>query len=69
MKKNIGNADRIIRLLLAALVGFLYFTNVISGTPGIILLIVGIVLLLTSVVGTCPLYSLFGFNTSAAKKI
>lgn len=68
MKKYIGNADRIIRLLLAALVAFLYFTNVISVTSGIIILIVGVVWLLTSLVGTCPLYILFGLNTCAAKK-
>ncbi|KAA9040583.1 DUF2892 domain-containing protein [Ginsengibacter hankyongi] len=68
MKKNIGSADRIIRLLLAALVAFLYFTNIISGVSGIILLLVGVALLLTSLVGTCPLYILFGLNTCAAKK-
>jgi len=68
MKKNMGNADRVIRLLLAALAAFLYFTNVISGTSGIIILIVGVVFLITSLAGTCPLYSLFGLNTCAAKK-
>ena len=68
MKKNMGNADRIIRLLLAALTAFLYFTNVVSGTLGIVVLIVGGVFLLTSLAGTCPLYSLVGLNTCAAKK-
>ena len=68
MKKNIGNADRIVRLLLAALAAFLYFTNVVSGTLGIVILIVGGILLLTSLAGTCPLYSLVGLNTCPSKK-
>ena len=68
MKKNIGNADRILRLLLAALAVFLYFTNVVSGTLGIVILVVGGILLLSSLAGTCPLYSLVGLNTCPAKK-
>ena len=68
MKKNIGSADRIVRLLLAALAAFLYFTNVVSGTLGIVILVVGGILLLTSLAGTCPLYSLVGLNSFPAKK-
>ena len=68
MKKNIGSADRIVRLLLAALAAFLYFTNVVSGTLGIVILVVGGILLLTSLAGTCPLYSLVGLNSCPAKK-
>jgi hypothetical protein len=48
MKKNIGNADLIVRLLLAALAAFLYFTNVVTGTLGIVILIIGGILILTS---------------------
>ena len=68
MKKNIGSADRIIRILLAALAAFLYFTNVVTGTLGIVILVVGGILLLTSLAGTCPLYRLVGLNTCPAKK-
>ena len=68
MKKNIGSADRIVRLLLAALAAFLYFTNVVSGILGIVILVVGGILLLTSLAGTCPLYSLVGLNSFPAKK-
>ena len=63
MKKNMGAIDRIVRILIAVVVAVLYFTHVISGTLGIILLIVAGILVLTSVVGLCPLYLLFGFNT------
>ena len=63
MKKNMGTLDRIIRLVLAVLVAVLYFTNVISGTLAIILGIVGIIFLVTSILGVCPLYMLFGLST------
>ncbi|MEM6721091.1 MAG: DUF2892 domain-containing protein [Bacteroidota bacterium] len=63
MKKNMANADRIIRILLTLTVAILYFTDIISGTLGIILLAVGAVLLLTSFVNFCPLYSIFGIST------
>lgn len=56
MKKNMGIADRGIRAIIAALVAILYYTNIITGTLGIVLLILACVLLLTSVLSFCPLY-------------
>jgi len=63
MKKNMVATDKIIRLLLAALITVLFFTNVISGTLGIILLVFAAVFVLTSLVSFCPLYTLIGMNT------
>ena len=63
-----GNADRIIRLLLAVVVAILYFTNVITGTLGIVLLVIAGVFVLTSLVSFCPLYTLIGANTCKVKK-
>ncbi|HBH24538.1 MAG TPA: DUF2892 domain-containing protein [Cytophagales bacterium] len=63
MKKNMGNADRIIRMIIAALVAVLYFTNVITGTLGIVLLVLAGVFVLTSLVSFCPLYAPFGIRT------
>jgi hypothetical protein len=63
MKKNISSADRIIRLILAALFVVLYYMGVIEGTLGIVLIVVGAVLALTSLVSFCPLYHLFGLST------
>jgi O-antigen/teichoic acid export membrane protein len=63
MKKNMGTLDRILWVSIAVLIVMLYFTNVISGTWAIILGILAAVLLLTSLVGTCPLYMLFNFST------
>ena len=67
MKKNMGNADRVIRLLLAAVIAVLYFTNVITGVFGIVLLVVAGVFVLTSLVSSCPLYTLIGVNTCPVK--
>ncbi|WP_298511249.1 DUF2892 domain-containing protein [uncultured Kordia sp.] len=63
MKKNMANADRIIRVLITITVAILYFTNVISGTLGITLIAIAAVLLLTSFINFCPLYSIFGIST------
>jgi hypothetical protein len=68
MKKNMGTTDRIIRVLLAAVFAILYFTNTVTGTFGVILLILGGVFLLTSLISFCPLYTLIGLNTCAVKK-
>jgi Protein of unknown function (DUF2892) len=68
MKPNMGNADRIIRVLLAAVFAFLYFSGIVTGTLGLILVILGAVFVLTSLVSFCPLYTLVGLNTCPAKK-
>lgn len=69
MKKNMGSTDRVIRFLLAGVIAILYFTNVISGTLAIVLLIVGAILLLTSFVGFCPLYAPFKISTRSKKVV
>jgi len=63
MKKNMGGADRIIRIIIALVVGVLYYTGTISGTLGMVLLVLGVVFLLTSFVNFCPLYTFLGINT------
>ena len=68
MKKNMGKADRIIRLIIAAIIVTLYFTNVITGTLGIVLLVLAGVFVLTSFVSFCPLYAPFGLSTCAVKE-
>jgi len=63
MKKNMGTVDKVIRVLVAVVVLILYFTHVITGTFAVILLILAGILVVTSLVGTCPLYMLFGLST------
>jgi hypothetical protein len=67
MKKNMGSADRVIRVMLAALVAVLYFTNVIAGTTAIILAVLAIVFVATSLMSFCPLYLPFGLSTLRKK--
>jgi hypothetical protein len=68
MKANMGSTDRIIRLALAALFAVLFFTETVTGTLGIVLLVLAVVFMLTSLVSFCPLYAPFGFNTCSTKK-
>jgi amino acid transporter len=63
LKKNMGTLDRIIRLVIAAAVAVLYFTGNLSGLAAIILGILVIIFVVTSFVGFCPLYLLFGLTT------
>ena len=67
MKKNMGNADKIIRIIVAAVIAVLYFTNVISGTLAIVAGIVAVIFVLTSFISFCPLYVPFGINTCKRK--
>lgn len=68
MTKNMGSADRIIRVIIAAIVGILYFTGTISGTLGIVLLVLAGVFVLTSMISFCPLYAPFGIKTCKIKE-
>ena len=63
MKKNMGNIDKLIRVIIAAVFGVLYFTGTVTGTTGLILVILGGVFLATSAISFCPLYTLIGINT------
>ncbi|MFZ2340315.1 MAG: DUF2892 domain-containing protein [Bacteroidales bacterium] len=67
MKKNIGTIDKAVRLVVAAIILLLYFTNVISGTLALVLIVVAMILTLTSFIGVCPLYIPFGINTLRKK--
>lgn len=63
-----GNIDKIIRILVAIVIAVLFFRNVISGTLGIVLLVLAGVFVLTSVMSFCPLYTLVGINTCTKDK-
>ncbi|MBK5284739.1 MAG: DUF2892 domain-containing protein [Bacteroidia bacterium] len=63
MKTNISSADRIIRVMIAASTAVLYFTNIVTGTAGIVLMAAGGILLMTSVINFCPIYHVLGIST------
>ena len=67
MKKNMGSADKIIRVILALIIFTLYFTGIIPGLLGILLSALAVIFVLTSLVGTCPLYLPFGLSTLRKK--
>ncbi|HAF28576.1 MAG TPA: DUF2892 domain-containing protein [Bacteroidales bacterium] len=68
MKKNMGTADKTIRILVAAIIAILFFTKVIPGILGIILLILAGVFVLTSFISFCPIYTIFGLSTCPTKE-
>lgn len=63
MKQNMGNIDRIVRIVAAAIFAYLYFGGLVSGALGIVLLVVGVVFLATAALGFCPLYLPFKLST------
>jgi uncharacterized RDD family membrane protein YckC len=63
MKKNVGSIDKVVRIVLAAVLVGLLFTKVVTGTLAIVAVIIGVVLLLTSAVSFCPLYAVLGLTS------
>ncbi|THF48188.1 DUF2892 domain-containing protein [Flavobacterium supellecticarium] len=63
MRKNMGSIDKIIRITIAIILSLLVSTEIITGTIGYILLIIGALLLLTGLFNFCPVYSFFKYNT------
>jgi len=63
MKRNLSNIDRIARVILAAVFAYLYFGGIVTGTLGIVLVVLGVVFLLTSVVSFCPIYAALKLST------
>ncbi len=68
MKKNMGSADKIIRIIVATIIAVLYFTDTINGILAIVLLVLAGVFVITSFVSFCPLYLPFGLSTYKEKK-
>lgn len=63
-----GTADRIIRVIIAAIIGVLYLTGTVTGTLGIVLIVLAGVFVLTSLISFCPLYAPFGISTCKTKE-
>lgn len=65
MKRNMGTTDRVIRVIIAVVIAILYNAGVISGTLGVVLLVLAGIFLLTSLVSFCPIYRVLGMKTCA----
>ena len=68
MIKNMGSTDKIIRILLAIIFIVLQYTGVVSGTLGIVIIVLAVIFALTSFISFCPLYVPFGISTCQHKK-
>jgi len=62
-----GNTDRVIRAIIAVVIATLYFTNTITGTWAIVLLVLAGIFVLTSIIGFCPVYAAFGISANVSK--
>ncbi len=65
MKANMGTGDRVIRILIAAIIGVLYFTTVITGVWAVVLTALAAIFVITSFISFCPLYLPFGIKTNS----
>lgn len=63
MKSNVSNLDRVIRVVLALIFGYLYFSGTVAGTLGMVLLVLGVAFLVTAAISFCPLYAIFKIST------
>jgi hypothetical protein len=63
MKVNMGKLDRILRLVVAAIIAYLYFSGNLGGAPGTVLIIFAGIFALTSFIGYCPMYKVMGTDT------
>lgn len=68
MKQNMGTADRLIRVIIAAIIAISYINGTLTGTLGVVLMVFAFIFVLTSLVKFCPLYVLLGINTCQRKK-
>jgi len=67
IKANMGKIDRIVRLLLAAVIVILYFAGVLSGWVAVLLGLVALIFVVTSAIAFCPLYVPLGISTIEKK--
>jgi Protein of unknown function (DUF2892) len=69
MVRNVGKVDRIIRLIAAIVLIDLAASRTITGYVSVIVWIMGGILLVTALIGFCPMYSLFNIHSCSQKKI
>lgn len=68
MKNNMGTLDKIIRVLVAAVFVYLFYTEKVTGSLGYVLLVFAGIFLLTSLMSFCPLYTVLGIKTCKIKE-
>jgi len=62
-EKNVGMIDRVIRIILGIILLYLFVVNMVAAPWSYLVALIGLILLVTGIIGTCPLYSMLGMNT------
>lgn len=68
-EKNVGTIDRVIRIILGIVLLYLFVVNMVAAPWSYLVALIGLILLVTGIVGTCPLYSMLGMNTLGKKAL
>jgi hypothetical protein len=68
MEKNMGLADRILRITAAVTMMVLYEMGIVGDTTGIVLLVLSVIFFLTGFISICPIYLPFGIHTLNKKQ-
>ena len=69
MKKNVGNIDKVARLLLALVLGVLVYFKIISGTLAYVALGLAVIFFITSLISFCPIWMALGISTKKKEKV
>ncbi len=68
-EKNVGMIDRVIRIILGIILLYLFVVNMVAAPWSYLVALIGLIMLVTGVIGTCPLYSMLGMNTLSKKAL
>jgi len=68
MKKNVGSVDKIVRIIIAVIAVYVAYKGMVASPWDYVLYAVAAIMALTSLMGSCPLFSIFGINTCKVKK-
>lgn len=68
MKKNMGRLDRLLRTVAGITILFFYIRGDFEDSLAPAFLVVAGALIITSIFGVCPIYSMIGINTCAKIK-
>lgn len=65
MKKNLSTVDRAIRIMIALIIAGLYFSEVLTGTFGAVMLIIAVIFAITGMISFCPIYYSLGIHSNS----
>jgi hypothetical protein len=66
-EKNVGMVDRVVRIILGIILLYFFLVNMVAAPWSYLVALIGLILLVTGIIGSCPLYSMIGMNTLGKK--